>query len=282
MLDVCNPATSTLSQAIADGARLAVLTGAGCSTASGIPDYRDDNGDWKHARPVMFQDFVANPAVRQRYWARSMLGWPRMSAAQPGQAHRALTSLQAAGHVQRLITQNVDGLHQQAGSRQVIDLHGRLDEVRCLSCATLTARAEWQALIASRNPDWQDTVHSVRDAPDGDAIIENADYGMFDVPDCPVCGGVVKPEVVFFGESVPRQRVDDAYAAVDAADGLLVAGSSLMVFSGFRFAKRCHELGKPLIIVNRGVTRADELATEKLEGDIGEILTAIAEQANRA
>lgn len=270
-------ATSQLAESVASGATLAVLTGAGCSTASGIPDYRNDQGDWKHARPVTYQDFVADPAIRQRYWARSMLGWPRMSAARPSDAHRALTALQSAGQVERLITQNVDGLHQAAGSRCVIDLHGRLDEVKCLSCATVTSRAEWQALIAERNPQWQDTVHSVRDAPDGDAIIENADYASFDVPDCPVCSGIVKPEVVFFGENVPRQRVDDAFAAVAAADALLVAGSSLMVFSGFRFAKRCHELGKPLYIVNRGVTRADALASEKLDGDIGETLTEIAQ-----
>ncbi|MEL6870832.1 MAG: NAD-dependent protein deacetylase [Pseudomonadota bacterium] len=277
MADAAIATASNLAQRLADGARFAVLTGAGCSTGSGIPDYRDDDGEWKHARPVMFQDFVNEHNVRQRYWARSMLGWPRMTQAKPGKAHQALATLQTGGAVERLITQNVDGLHQQAGSADVIDLHGRLDEVRCLSCQTVTTRKAWQGRISVLNPQWQDTVHDVRDAPDGDAIIEQADYSSFHVPECPQCGGIVKPEVVFFGENVPRQRVDDAYAAVDAADGVIVAGSSLMVFSGFRFARRCHEQDKPLYIVNRGKTRADDIASEKLHGDVGEILQALAD-----
>ncbi|MEM9171782.1 MAG: NAD-dependent protein deacetylase [Pseudomonadota bacterium] len=269
---------SRLACAIERGDRLAILTGAGVSTGSGIPDYRDDEGQWKHAKPVMFQDFMTQHSIRQRYWARSMLGWPRMAKAQPGAAHRAITSLQRAARVQRLITQNVDSLHQRAGSNAVIDLHGRLDEVRCMDCQLVLPRSDWQQSIAELNPHWQAEVVAVRDAPDGDAILERADYGAFAVPDCPTCGGIVKPEVVFFGENVPRLRVEAAYDAVARADGLLVAGSSLMVFSGFRFARRCVELGKPLYLLNRGKTRADDIATEHLYLDCGDALSAIVEQ----
>lgn len=255
--------------------KLAVLTGAGCSTDSGIPDYRDSNGDWKHARPVMFNDFMNDSAVRRRYWARSMLGWPRMALARPGRTHYALTGLQNDERMQRLITQNVDGLHQKAGSDAVIDLHGRLDEVRCQSCGLTLARADWQQKIADLNPQWLTLVSDVREAPDGDAIIENADYADFQLADCPQCDGIVKPEVVFFGENVPRQRVIDAYTEIDDSDGLVVIGSSLMVFSGFRFARRCHEEGKPLFIINRGKTRADALATGKIDANCAEALQAL-------
>ena len=258
------------------GCRMMVLTGAGCSTHSGIPDYRDENGEWKNARPVMYADFVGRASVRQRYWARSMLGWPRMADARPGPAHFAIARMQERGFVAQLVTQNVDGLHQEAGSRDVIDLHGRLDEVACLDCGARYPRRDWQSTIANLNPDWHTQVEAVRGAPDGDAIIEGADYGSFRVPECPACGGIVKPEVVFFGESVPRDRVDRAYAATDAADLLLVAGSSLMVFSGFRFVRRAHQAGKPIIIVNRGQTRADELASIKVDADVGEALTRFA------
>lgn len=272
----CAPLES-LVEHLRRGNRLTVLTGAGCSTDSGIPDYRDANGDWKHARPVMFADFMANAAVRQRYWARSMLGWPRMANAEPGNAHHVLVSMQRDQRIHRLITQNVDGLHQKAGSSEVIDLHGRLDEVRCQSCATITPRADWQAIIARLNPDWFDKVAAVRDAPDGDAIIENANYDDFIVADCPNCGGIVKPEVVFFGENVPRERVADSYSAIDDSDGLLVVGSSLMVFSGFRFARRCHELGKPLFIINQGKTRADTLTDTKIDANCGAALQRVRE-----
>ena len=269
-----------LGRFIESDRRLTILTGAGISTGSGIPDYRDRNGEWKHSRPVMFEDFMKSTAVRQRYWARTTVGWQRMAKADPGVAHHAIKALQDAGVVDRLITQNVDGLHQKAGSTDVIDLHGRLDEVRCQSCGWLAPRADWQSDVAGRNRDWLANLGVVVDAPDGDAIIENADYGQFDVPDCPVCGGIVKPEVVFFGENVPRDRVDAAYQSIADADALLVAGSSLMVFSGYRFARRCHELGKPLVLINEGVTRADELATLKIGGDCGEQLKVLAEQVS--
>ena len=270
-----NEHIESLAELLDHGGRVAVLTGAGCSTDSGIPDYRDDEGEWKNARPVMYADFMEQAAVRQRYWARSMVGWPRMNEAQPGRAHAALAQLQHAGHVERLITQNVDGLHQAAGSEDVIDLHGRLDEVACQDCGLVLPRADWQGTIADANRDFRALVSSVREAPDGDAIIEGADYSAFTVPDCPRCGGIIKPEVVFFGENVPRERVDAAYAAVADANALLVVGSSLMVFSGFRFARRTRELDKPLYIMNRGRTRADDIATAKVSAGAAEALEAL-------
>ena len=260
------------------GARFAVLTGAGCSTDAGIPDYRDEAGEWKHARPVQYQDFMREHAVRQRYWARSMLGWPRMAHAAPAAAHHALARIEAAGALTGLITQNVDTLHERAGSRATIDLHGRLDAVACQNCNLRLSRADWQHTISARNPGWADTVADIRDAPDGDAILAGADYSTFVVPDCPRCGGVVKPDVVFFGENVPRDRVDRAYQWVDEADGLLVAGTSLMVFSGLRFVRRAAAGAKPVLIVNRGVTRGDDLATAKVSDNVGDVLGGLADR----
>lgn len=249
---------------------LAVVTGAGVSTGSGIPDYRDADGNWKHARPVQFADFVGSAAARRRYWARSFAGWQRMRRAEPNDAHRAISALEASGIVDTLITQNVDGLHGRAGQRRVVDLHGRLDTVSCLDCGQQVSRERFQSDLAVANAGWQAPVSRVR--PDGDAELEAADYDAFVVPDCERCGGIMKPDVVFFGESVPKQRVATAVEAVQRAAALLIVGSSLMVFSGFRFARLAHEAGKPLAIVNRGKTRADELATLKLDADCGPLL----------
>jgi len=249
--------------------RLFVLTGAGCSTASGIPDYRDDRGEWKHKAPVQFQDFIGSEATRQRYWARSLVGWARVSAAGPTAAHTALAALEQTGAVASLVTQNVDGLHQKAGSRAVIDLHGRLDTVRCLECGTTVSRAAIQNELVALNPRWA-RMNAV-DAPDGDAQLE----GPFDdvvIPGCPACGGLLKPDVVFFGENVPKSRVAECYAALSGADGVLVVGSSLMVFSGYRFCLAAAEMGKKVALVNRGKTRADDLAHLKVEGDCGDVL----------
>lgn len=254
--------------------RLFVLTGAGCSTDSGIPDYRDVNGDWKRPSPVTFQAFTGDEHTRRRYWARSLVGWPTMATARPGAAHHALARLEAAGRVGMLLTQNVDGLHEAAGSRQSIDLHGRIDTVRCLGCETRTPRAELQQTLRARNPAW--AALEAGAAPDGDADLEGQDFAAFDVPDCPVCGGMLKPDVVFFGESVPRDRVATAYAALAEADAMLVAGSSLMVYSGFRFVQAAVSAGKPVAAVNLGRTRADELLTLKVEQPVGEALTALA------
>ncbi len=254
--------------------RLFVLTGAGVSTESGIPDYRDAQGHWKRPPPVTFQAFMGEDATRKRYWARSMIGWRTMGQAQPGPAHRALAALESQGRVALLLTQNVDGLHQAAGSRHVIDLHGRIDTVRCMACEHRLPRTDFQAELLRRNPDWAGL--DARAAPDGDADLELRDFSGFDVPACPVCDGLLKPDVVFFGESVPRGRVDSAYAALESADGMLVVGSSLMVYSGFRFVQRAAERALPVAALNLGRTRADELLSLKVEAPIGPALERLA------
>lgn len=260
-----------LADFIHDAETLTVLTGAGVSTASGIPDYRDRDGNWKHARPVQFADFVQSALVRARYWSRSFSGWARINSATPNPAHAALAALEHSGRCHWLITQNVDGLHASAGSQRVTDLHGRLDSVRCLSCDCRGTRSDWQNNLADANPDWQGRVTTLK--PDGDAEITEVDGKMFNVPDCAICGGIIKPDVVFFGESVPSERVDTCVAALENTGGLLVAGSSLMVFSGFRFARLAVEIGKPIAIVNQGRTRADDMAQLKITGDCGRTLT---------
>ena len=250
--------------------RLAVLTGAGVSTGSGIPDYRDERGEWKRTRPVEFRPFMTDIKVRQRYWARSTVGWPIISRAQPNGAHRALAQLENQGIVQRLITQNVDGLHSSAGSRDVIDLHGRLETVRCMACNHTLPRAELQRQLLANNPAWAEIEGRV--APDGDVDIEGRDYGDFIVPECAECGGILKPDVVFFGENVPRERVDRAFEGVANADALLVVGSSLMVYSGYRFAEAAAAAGKPIAAINLGRTRADHLLTLKISQPAEEAL----------
>ncbi len=207
--------------------RLFVLTGAGCSAPSGIPDYRDAEGQWKRAQPVMYQAFMQNEATRRRYWARGLLGWRRFHAARPNAAHRALARLEGLGKNELLLTQNVDRLHQAAGSKRVIDLHGRLDRVRCMGCGSLSPREEFQETLAGLNPGWLQL--DAKDAPDGDADLDGADFSAFEVPACQQCDGVLKPDDVFFGENAPRDRVETAYAHLDAADAMLVVGSSLMV-----------------------------------------------------
>lgn len=253
--------------------RLFILTGAGCSTASGIPDYRDAKGEWKRRQPVQYQDFIRSEPVRRRYWARSMVGWPQMAQACPNGAHYGLVRLQRAGLVHQLVTQNVDGLHQQAGSSQVIDLHGRLDTVECLDCRTRFSREKFQHTLLVANPDFYHT--SVPRAPDGDADLENVDFEQFKIPTCLKCGGLVKPSVVFFGESVPRPRVELAYQRLQKADALLVIGSSLMVFSGYRFCRSAVEQKKPIAAVNLGRTRADAELTLKVVGSCVELLPAL-------
>ena len=255
---------------VAGHRRVFALTGAGCSTASGIPDYRNDQGEWKRRQPVMIQAFRTEEAVYRRYWARAYAGWPRFTTAAPGAAHRAFASWEAAGTLSRLVTQNVDGLHQRAGSRTVVDLHGRLDEVVCLGCGERASRATVQANMAAANPAWQAVPAS---APDGDADIDAALIESFAAPRCERCGGLLKPDVVFFGENVPRERYEDARQALAGADALLVAGSSLMVYSGYRFVRLAHDAGLPIAIVNRGRTRGDDLAGLKVEGDVGALLS---------
>ncbi len=252
--------------------RLFVLTGAGVSTASGIPDYRDTNGAWKRPPPVTYQALVGDAATYRRYWARSFVGWPLFSRATPNLAHRALAAWADAKRITALVTQNVDCLHQRAGSERVIDLHGRLDTVICLSCGATQTRDVLQTAMLRSNPDWRsgDAVS----APDGDADIDAAAIASFAAPHCATCDGLLKPDVVFYGENVPRARYTQALDALHAADAVLVIGSSLMVYSGFRFARMAHERGMPLAILNRGTTRADTLATLKLNADCGETLAA--------
>ena len=259
--------------------RLLVLTGAGCSTAAGIPDYRDSDGAWKRNEPMRYQVFVADELARKRYWARSMVGWRTMAGARPGPAHHALASLQASGRIALLVTQNVDGLHSAAGSIEVVDLHGRIDTVCCLACGARTPRAALQEVLTRGNPQWVGL--AALSAPDGDADLQAQDFAPFEVPACGSCGGMLKPDVVFFGENVPRQRVAVVRSALAAADALLVAGSSLMVYSGYRFVEEAVAAGKPVVVVNRGRTRADTVVTLKIEHEVGEALQALAAAALR-
>ena len=250
--------------------RVFALTGAGCSTSSGIPDYRDDKGEWKRRPPVMIQALRADPAVYRRYWARAYAGWPRFAGVAPNAAHHAFAAWEATGTLHHLVTQNVDGLHQRAGSRAVVDLHGRLDEVVCLGCGDRQSRAATQQTMAEANPFF---APEALVAPDGDADIDAHVVAQFDPPRCAGCGGLLKPDVVFFGENVPAPRYAQARDALATADALLVAGSSLMVYSGFRFVQQAHDAGLPIAIVNRGTTRGDALATLKVEGEVGRTLT---------
>jgi NAD-dependent SIR2 family protein deacetylase len=250
--------------------RIAVLTGAGVSTASGIPDYRDDAGAWKHARPVMYGDFRNSAQVRRRYWARSLVGWEYFRRAAPNGAHASLVAMEGAGLLQGLVTQNVDRLHQRAGHREVLDLHGRLDQVICLGCGARSEREQMQLRLQADNADFVGVTVGAR--PDGDAELTAEALEAFRVPACTACGGVLKPAVVFFGEAVPRDRVGRAMQTLDNAQALLVVGSSLMVFSGFRFARRAAEQRKPLAILGLGRTRADELATLRLHGECAGLL----------
>jgi NAD-dependent SIR2 family protein deacetylase len=267
------PGLDALAERLRAGRRTIVLTGAGCSTESGIPDYRAPDGSWKRRQPIRIREFTRDDAARRRYWARSFAGWPRFRAVRPGRTHAALADLERAGRIRHVITQNVDELHQAAGSRSVTDLHGRLSEVVCLDCGARSARDEVQARIATLNADWDVGVREV--APDGDADIDAARVERFAVPDCLDCGGLIKPDVVFFGENVPRDRVQRSMKLVLAADLLLVVGSSLMVWSGYRFVRAATEAGIPVAIINLGRTRGDDIAALKLEAPSGETLSAL-------
>ncbi len=256
-----------------------VITGAGVSVSSGIPTYRDREGVWRHSQPITHQEFVADAARRRRYWARSLLGWPAVRDALPNAAHRALAQLELLGHVDMLITQNVDRLHQRAGSSAVVDLHGRVDRVRCLDCSGVFAREQIQQQLLKDNP--QHASQTGQRRPDGDADVTDESVERLSVPACSLCGGTLIPDVVFFGGTVPSERVEACKNAVAAADGVLAVGSSLQVFSGFRFCRLASELGKPLVIINPGKTRADSLATLKLQAECGPLLEALAADASR-
>ena len=249
-----------------------MLTGAGVSTDSGIPDYRGPGAPVR--APMTYAEFVSGAGARQRYWARSYLGWSRMRRAEPNPAHHALARLEAAGRVSLLVTQNVDGLHERAGSRSLCALHGRIADVVCLGCGAQTSRAALQERMRVLNPGFDQRHAAAGTRPDGDVELDRTDD--FVVPACTSCGGMLKPDVVFFGENVPKPRVQRCYDAVEAAEALLVAGSSLTVLSGFRFVRHADKLGIPVVIVNRGPTRGDDLARYKLDTGCAEFLAALA------
>lgn len=262
-------AADLLAEFIDRHPRLFVLTGAGLSTDSGIPDYRDGDGAWKRRPPVQHQDFMSSHYVRQRYWGRSLVGWAVMRGAQPNAAHAQLTELERRQRLSQVVTQNVDRLHQRAGTQQVIDLHGRADEVICMACGDRQRRDQVHLRCDQLNPGFRQ--FSAATAPDGDADLE-VDFSRFEVADCEHCGGILKPDVVFFGDNVPKPRVASAMAALQASDAILVVGSSLMVYSGFRFCRQAREWGKPMAALNIGRTRADDLMDLKLNARISETL----------
>ncbi|MGB0750458.1 MAG: NAD-dependent protein deacetylase [Gammaproteobacteria bacterium] len=250
--------------------RVLVLTGAGCSTGSGIPDYRDRSRAWKRPPPMHIPEFLSSEEARKRYWARSMVGWKTFSRARPNAVHHGLAALERAQWISCLVTQNVDGLHQRAGSVHVIDLHGRLQDVVCLDCRQKTLRSEVQEQLEALNSNWHYAHTTI--APDGDVDLEGADYTQFELAHCKLCGGRLKPDVVFFGENVPRTRVSTAMSELEQADALMIIGSSLSVFSGYRFVRAALKFGQPVYIVNDGETRADDDATLKISGDAGQVI----------
>ncbi|MBL37303.1 MAG: NAD-dependent deacetylase [Xanthomonadales bacterium] len=259
-----------LARFLADHRRIVVLTGAGCSTGSGIPAYRDESGRWRRRQPIFYQDFLADQVMRRRYWARSFFGWKVMQRAAPGPTHSALATLAGLGRVSGLVTQNVDGLHQRAGHAEVIELHGGLDRVLCLDCGLGSTRDELQQRLEFLNPDWAPEVLGIN--PDGDAELDDKAYPGFRIAGCSDCGGTLKPDVVFFGESVPRSRLAAADRTVESADAMLIVGTSLVVWSGYRLARLAAQRGIPLAAVNNGLTRADGMLEFKLEGDCGTVL----------
>lgn len=257
------------------GRRIAVLTGAGVSTDSGIPDYRGPDSPPRN--PMTYQQFVGDPAFRRTYWARNHVGWQHVHRTRPNAGHEALAELERRGVVVGVITQNVDRLHTIAGSRRVIDLHGTYARVICLSCGDVTSRQALDDRLTALNPGFLESAGEVADveiAPDADAVIASTEG--FQVADCERCGGMLKPDIVYFGESVPKERVSQAFELVDSADALLVAGSSLAVLSGLRFVRYAAKEGKPIVIVNRGATRGDDRATVALHAGTSETLTALA------
>ena len=263
--------------ALLRGRRVAVLTGAGISTDSGIPDYRGP--DSPPSNPMTIRQFISDPAFRRRYWARNHVGWRHMDQRMPNAGHRALVVLERTGVVTGLITQNVDLLHTKAGSRAVVNLHGTFVQVVCLDCSHTMSRTALAALLEAANPGFLEratALGSIAVAPDADAVI--ADTDDFRIVDCPACGGMLKPDIVYFGESVPAPRVEKAYSMVEDANALLVAGSSLTVYSGYRFVRHAATRGIPVAIVNRGPTRGDELATVKVDNGCSPMLALLADE----
>ncbi|MEV6205665.1 NAD-dependent protein deacetylase [Kitasatospora sp. NPDC051914] len=262
------------------GRGVAVLSGAGLSTESGIPDYRGATGRARPRTPMTYQEFTASEAGRRRYWARSHVGWRTIARAQPNAGHRAVERLRRSGHVAAVITQNVDGLHRAAGTVDAVELHGGLDRVICLDCRRTSSREALDRRLHALNGDFRDAGGRIN--PDGDVELPDALVDGFRVAPCEACGGVLKPDVVFFGESVPKDRVQQCYDLVDGARALLVLGSSLTVMSGLRFVRRAAHSGKPVAIVNQGETRGDALAATRVALPLGTALTALAAQLGSA
>ena len=263
--------------ALLQGRRVAVLTGAGMSTDSGIPDYRGP--DSPPSNPMTISQFTSDPAFRQQYWARIHVGWRHMDETLPNAGHRALAELEHAGVVSGVITQNVDLLHTKAGSRMVVNLHGSYAQVVCLDCGHTTSRAALADLLEVANPGFverAEAVGGIAVAPDADAVVR--DTTTFQTIDCGYCGGMLKPDIVYFGENVPKARVDEAYSLVDGADALLVAGSSLTVYSGYRFVRHAAARGIPIAIINRGRTRGDDVATVKIDNGCSPMLALLADE----
>lgn len=268
-----DPDLSALIDVLA-GRRLVALTGAGCSTESGIPDYRG-GGRPGPRNPIQHDAFMRRAEVRQRYWARATLGWERFKGARPNAAHLALADLEAAGRLAGVITQNVDRLHHQAGSQRVVELHGALADVRCLACGGREARATLQARLLAANPGWMARTGGAQ-RPDGDAELDDQTVAAFNVVACAACGGALKPDVVFFGGTVSEPTLSAAWSLLAEAEALLVIGSSLTVYSGFRFVRRAHETRLPIAIVNVGPTRGDALAQARVSGPVGSVLPRLA------
>lgn len=275
METVVEPGTcpGRLQELVADGGVM-VLSGAGLSTESGIPDYRGPTGALRKSLPMTYQTFTRDPLARRRYWARSQLGWRVVARAAPNDGHRAVAALQARGLLSAVVTQNVDGLHQAGGAASVVELHGNLDRVVCLGCFTRTSRDALDRRLREANAGWDAVATAIN--PDGDVALDDQHLEEFQVVDCRDCGGLLKPDVVFFGESVPMSRVEAAFAAVESARALLVLGSSLTVMSGRRFVLRAAKLGIPVAIVNQGATRGDPYAAVVVDAPLGEVLPALA------
>ena len=269
------PDLDALAAVVADGG-VVVLSGAGLSTESGIPDYRGPSGAARPSTPMTYQAFSGSAAARRRYWARSHLGWRVIARAEPNAGHRAVAQLQGAGLLTGVITQNVDGLHTAGGARDVVELHGNLDRVLCLSCGRLSPRADLDRRLQAVNRAWRARVLAVN--PDGDVDLAESDLDAFRTVDCDVCGGALKPDVVFFGETVPADRVAACFAMVEAARSLLVLGSSLTVMSGYRFVLHAAKLGTPVGIVNAGPTRGDAKAQVRIDAQLGDVLPALVDR----
>lgn len=273
-----NPGLDALAGLVGAGGAV-VLSGAGLSTESGIPDYRGPTGLSRPATPMTYQAFTRDPAARQRYWARSHLGWRTIARAPVNDGHRAVAALQASGSLAGIITQNVDGLHQAAGARDVVELHGGLDRVICLHCGQIGPRTELDRRLAVANPSYAAVVAAVK--PDGDVDLADGAIAGFQPVDCADCGGLLKPDVVFFGETVPRERVQHCFALVEGARSLIVLGSSLTVMSGRRFVLRAKKVGIPVAIVNQGPTRGDDCADVRVDAPLGRLLTDLVDRLAR-